>query len=454
MPEIRVRPQYPKPYQVRWLVGQKSHAKSFLTKTLADGRRSELMAAARKGEQFDIETGLPKSELAALRPQVTWFEHAKDYAAMKWSEAASAKGRATRADALAAITAALVKDTKGAPAPATLRRALTGYAFNFSEHRTPPPAPLSATLTWLSAKSLAMGAMEDDSEKIRTALKALSTLLSGKRAAATTITNRRTVFNNALRYAVERKRLTVNPLSSVDWSPPATDDEIDFRYVPNPRQAEELITAVGTLGSRGEHLQAFFACIYYAATRPAEAMNLRESDCTLPETGWGVLLLSGSASRVGAAWTDDGKSYEERGLKRRARSSVRDVPIPPKLVEMLRAHIKRYGVAADGRLFRASQGGVVLSKEYSELWQAARKVALSEAQVMHHFAEAPYTGRKAGISFWIASGVDPVEVARRAGHSVAVLYKFYAKVLDGQRDQANARIKLAMRAAEEQAPGA
>ncbi|KPC61267.1 tyrosine-type recombinase/integrase [Streptomyces chattanoogensis] len=449
MYEIRVRPQYPKPYQVRWVVGPKSHAKSFHTKTLADGRRSQLMAAAQKGEQFDIETGLPKSELAALQPQVTWFEHAKDYAEMKWSAAASAKGRATRADALAVITAALVKDTKGAPAPAVLRRALTGYAFNFSKHRTPPPDHLSAALTWLSAKALSMSALEDDSEKVRAALKALSTRLNGKRAAATTITNRRTVFNNALRYAVERKRLTANPLPSVDWSPPPTDDEIDFRYVPNPRQAEELIDAVGTLGPRGEHLQAFFACIYYAATRPAEAMNLRASDCTLPETGWGVLLLSGSASRVGSAWTDDGKPYEERGLKRRARSSVRDVPIPPKLVRMLRAHIDRYGVASDRRLFRAAQGGVVLSKEYTDLWQEARKAALTPEQVLHHFAEAPYTGRKAGISLWITSGVAPTEVARRAGHSVAVLYKFYAKVLDGQRDQANALIERAMRAEEQ-----
>ncbi|MFI2190535.1 hypothetical protein [Streptomyces sioyaensis] len=57
------------------------------------------------------------------------------------------------------------------------------------------------------------------------------------------------------------------------------------------------------------------------------------------------------------------------------------------------------------------------------------------------------TQPKAGISFWLASGVDPTEVARRAGHSVAVLHKFYAKVLDGRRDQANALIERAMRAA-------
>jgi len=71
----------------------------------------------------------------------------------------------------------------------------------------------------------------------------------------------------------------------------------------------------------------------------------------------------------------------------------------------------------------------------------------SSAQVATPFADVPYSVRKAGISFWIASGVDATEVARRAGHSVAVLYKFYARVLDGRREQANALIEQAMRAA-------
>lgn len=66
---------------------------------------------------------------------------------------------------------------------------------------------------------------------------------------------------------------------------------------------------------------------------------------------------------------------------------------------------------------------------------------LTEEQVSSPFADL----RKASISFWLASGVDPVEVARRAGHSAAVLYN--AKMLDSRRDQANALIERAMRAA-------
>ncbi|MFB7332581.1 hypothetical protein [Streptomyces adustus] len=49
------------------------------------------------------------------------------------------------------------------------------------------------------------------------------------------------------------------------------------------------------------------------------------------------------------------------------------------------------------------------------------------------------------MSFWLSSGVDAMECARRAGHSVAVLHKVYAKVLDQTRDHANSRIDAALR---------
>ncbi|MGW5699303.1 hypothetical protein ACWEWX_53900 [Streptomyces asiaticus] len=58
----------------------------------------------------------------------------------------------------------------------------------------------------------------------------------------------------------------------------------------------------------------------------------------------------------------------------------------------------------------------------------------------------PYSARHAGISLWIKAGVDPVEVARRAGHSIVVLWKFYAKLLRGQQHRANQLIDDALNA--------
>lgn len=104
---------------------------------------------------------------------------------------------------------------------------------------------------------------------------------------------------------------------------------------------------------------------------------------------------------------------------------------------MLREHIERYGMAPDGRLFRAARGGRVRSTEYCDLWEDARTEVLSEEEAATPLAEVPYTLRHAGVSLWIKSGVDPVEVARRAGHSIAVLFRFYAKILRGDQSRSN-----------------
>jgi hypothetical protein len=47
------------------------------------------------------------------------------------------------------------------------------------------------------------------------------------------------------------------------------------------------------------------------------------------------------------------------------------------------------------------------------------------------------------VSLWLNSGVPATEVARRAGHGVAVLLKIYAHCIDGQTD-ANQRITDAL----------
>src|SRR4051794_27857373 len=59
---------------------------------------------------------------------------------------------------------------------------------------------------------------------------------------------------------------------------------------------------------------------------------------------------------AGGDWTDDG---EVHSLKRRAATATRPAPVPPQFVRILRAHIERFGVAPDGRLFRNQAGNYV-----------------------------------------------------------------------------------------------
>ncbi|MET8951229.1 hypothetical protein ACWEO4_08140 [Streptomyces sp. NPDC004393] len=70
---------------------------------------------------------------------------------------------------------------------------------------------------------------------------------------------------------------------------------------------------------------------------------------------------------------------------------------------------------------------------------------LSEAETASLLALRPYDLRHVGVSLWLSSGVDAMECAGRAGHSIAVLHEAYTKVLDQTRERANSRIGAALR---------
>jgi integrase len=156
--------------------------------------------------------------------------------------------------------------------------------------------------------------------------------------------------------------------------------------------------------------------------------------------------LEKSASRAVSRYTDSGELWEERNLKRRAEGAVRVVPIPSQLVAILRWHIATFGTTPDGRLFRAKRNGApVGASVYCDAWRRAREVGLSPQQAASPLASDPYDLRHAAVSTWLAAGLSPAKVAERAGHTVDVLLKVYAKVLDGQRDTSNQKIEDVLR---------
>jgi hypothetical protein len=56
--------------------------------------------------------------------------------------------------------------------------------------------------------------------------------------------------------------------------------------------------AIAATGPRGERMVAFSGCMYYAALRPEEAVDLRLDNLTdLPDNGWGEMLLTHSEPR-------------------------------------------------------------------------------------------------------------------------------------------------------------
>jgi hypothetical protein len=60
-------------------------------------------------------------------------------------------------------------------------------------------------------------------------------------------------------------------------------------------------------------------------------------------------------------------------------------------VKLLRAHIKRYGMTPDGRVFQTSRGGIIQDSAYSAVWAEARQKALTPAQYRSPLAAARTT---------------------------------------------------------------
>ena len=160
----------------------------------------------------------------------------------------------------------------------------------------------------------------------RRALEALALRLDGTRAAATTITRKRAVFHGCLGYAAELGLLEANPLDRITWRPPRSSGSAGLRSAATPAEVQAILAEVTQI--RPE-LTAFFGCLYYAALRPAEAVALRASSCTLPARGWGQLTLTGSLPRSARAWTGNGTATRAPRPQTPPGRCHQDGPDPP-----------------------------------------------------------------------------------------------------------------------------
>lgn len=428
-------------YRVRWTVAGRPWKESYGTASLADSFRSELVAAARRGEAFDVETGRPVSMIRNER-RVAWFDFAREYVAMKWPHLAPNSRRNT-ARALTNVTLALLSTDRGRPDDDALRKALTAWAFNQRADPSQAPNEVRVALAWLSRSTRNVGDLGQPAVT-RAALDALTRKADGTTAAPATIQRQRGVLVNVGEYAVERGLLSRNPVTALAWKAPRTVKTVDKRVVVNPAQARALLDAVRGQKPSGRQLVAFFGALYFAGLRPAEAATLRKANLSLPAEGWGELLLEASTPAAGASWTDSGRRREERQLKHRARGETRVVPCPPELTALLHTHLEAFGNGPDGLLFRGVRGGQLAESTYCRAWRKARADALSADEVPTPLARRPYDLRHAAVSTWLNAGVPATQVAEWAGHSVAVLLQIYAKCMAGQEDAARDRIAAAL----------
>jgi hypothetical protein len=143
-------------YYVRWAVGGRPRKEPFKPKALAESFRADLLAAARKGEAFDVDSGLPVSMRRASR-EMSWYEFACAFADMKWPRVA-ATTRRTHAEALTAVTVAMLASERGKPDDKLIRKALSRWAFNtVKRDDLDAPADVRDALRWISANTRLVG---------------------------------------------------------------------------------------------------------------------------------------------------------------------------------------------------------------------------------------------------------------------------------------------------------
>lgn len=441
-------------YRVRWRVDAQEHHAPFKNKAQADSYRSELITASSRGEAFLVDRpGLPMSMVRSTN-EMSWYEFACAFVDMKW-EALAGNSRKGVSEALTTVTPALLSSERGKPDDKTMRKALHGWAFNRS-YRDAPDAPddVQRTLKWFSENTRPVSDLSNP-DKIREVLNLVSKRLDGTPAAASVVRRKRAILYNALDYAVEKKLLDKNPLVEVKWQAPKTARAIDKRVVVNHQQAAKLLDAVRKQQPSGPRLVALFGAMYYAALRPAEAVNLRGRDVQLPPmewndqrqewvepaNAWGELLLSKTAPETGARWSDTQKRRDSRQLKHRAKGDTRPVPCPPPLTKLLREHTHKFPTQPGELLFRGIYTSFVSGSHYTDVWRKARETVLGSEAETSPLAKRPYDLRHAAVSTWLNSGVPPTQVAEWAGHSVSVLLQVYAKCIAGQEEAARKRIE-------------
>ena len=422
------------PWRVKWTINGKPKTRAKRTKAEAELLRSKLIAASAAGEPFDLVSGEPASW---SQTTMTFADVAALYSTRKWPRW-SAASRRSFVDAVSVSVAALVSPkVKNRPDPTVLSTALRCFVLVPEASRKDEPAPdVAAAMSWMERASLPLALVTVD--EVEAALERCNTKLDGGTVATATFTRRRQALHAVLEFSVRRKYLRENPLDSSDWQAESPSIEVDRRLVLSPDQCRLAADALKKLSPAAARFYPFVSVLWLAGLRPSEAAHLKVKNLTLPETGWGRIEVTGAAVEVGGRWTDTGERADIKGLKWRKQGAVREVPIPPELVKILRGHVNQNNLKDNDLLFTAARGGTLASSSIHRYWDQALEVVFPQGDPLRDTSVAWL--RHTNGSILLEAGVNPVEVARRLGHSPDVLLRIYAGVMRGFEEQANARV--------------
>ena len=418
-------------YRVKWRIDGKDKTRSLKTKAQAERLRAELLRAVASGQWFDPATGEPGTW---ERSEETWISWAQKWILLKWPHW-SGNSRRSAVESLVALTPFLVRGSHSR-VPEDLGAWLRQDGFNVASSPR-----LSVELhPWLKRNSILL--VDIEPSVLEAALTGATTKLDGSTMAVDVVRRRRTTLNSVLKASVRRGILESNPMDRIEWRAPERTLAIDISTVPSFLDVVEIVQRVWNLKTSSARYATLFAFVGMAGLRPSEAMGLHAIDLELPDSGWGLARLRGATTSPGSRFVSGGGTHEDKALKQRAPGVVRPVPLTPALVEQMRYHLERFP-PVDGRVFTTATGRPMSSTSYSKTWQRARALQFAEGSQL--ISSTLYDLRHSAATLMLQAGVPPAEAARRLGHSVDVLLRIYAGVLEDERDRSNSLIEQEQR---------
>ena len=299
---------------------------------------------------------------------------------------ASPRHRKGIAEGLITATVASASRVPGAPSLDLQRRALLRWAFNTSARRGLPidrgrlPEEFVETLRWLDNNTPTLDEFAGPRFCDPCSTRSPSDSTGHRPPRRPSPASGPRVYS-ALAYAVELELLATHPMDRIHSPRAQHTDVVDRRVVVNPQQAASLLQAVRTIHPS---LEAYFACLYYAGLRPAEARHLRESNFRLPGSRMGHSAPRGlhadgrrrvdrlrQERRGPTAQTPDSQGHPRGTSQPGARRDPAPTPRP-------------FPLGPDGRLFvtRTGRAGTPLAGPYAtpqsmgivyRVWDQARR---------------------------------------------------------------------------------
>jgi integrase len=241
------------------------------------------------------------------------------------------------------------------------------------------------------------------------------------------------VFRKVLDYAVEKGHLSVNPFRSGGRLFEPSDADREAAPRPDPFSPNEMTAILGA----AEHIDPEFGLLIrtwsQAGTRSGEVRALMVKDLDLQA---GSIRIERTLHEQQGGKITVGPPKNLRG-KRTASLLYRVATDrePEALLKALVAHVK--GKAADAFVFEKPTGGPVTNGSLKDRWARALDLAgvryREPEQLRHTF-----------ISTALSRGENALKITKQTGHSLAVLYAFYAEFVPEAAD-ASARKPAASR---------